>query len=81
MTVRVTGLSAGAIPSRFRPGTAGGETLVLDARGFAAEGPESLALAIQRSVSSGFRQLIVHGAKGHRFIGNGLGPETEGSPD
>jgi glutamate synthase domain-containing protein 1/glutamate synthase domain-containing protein 3 len=53
-------------------------TVVLDARGFAAEGPGSLAEAINHLASRGVKRLLVHGVQGHRFIANGLGSETQG---
>ncbi|HXH06203.1 MAG TPA: hypothetical protein VNI83_06400 [Vicinamibacterales bacterium] len=53
-------------------------TIVIDARGFAAEGDRSLARAIVEVYRRGARRLIVAHARGHRFIGCGLGPGTEG---
>jgi len=53
-------------------------TVVVDAAGFAAEGPGSLAQLVNQLVSMGFRSLLVHGVRGHRFIANGLGSETQG---
>jgi glutamate synthase domain-containing protein 3 len=57
---------------------AAGQTLVIDARGFAPEGPHSLALELVRLVGCGFRHILVAHARGHRFIANGLGPASEG---
>lgn len=54
------------------------QTLMIDARGFAPEGENSLALEIVRMYERGFRKFIVTHAKGHRFIANGLGPNTHG---
>jgi len=51
---------------------------VIDARDFAPEGPDSLALEIVRLARRGFRHVIVAHARGHRFIGNGLGPNADG---
>ena len=60
-------------------GSAAGEyTLVLDARGFAIEGERSLAREIVRLYERGLRRFIVAHAKGHRFIANGLGSDTNG---
>ena len=53
-------------------------TLVVDARDFPQEGPDSLARAIVVAVERGFRGLLVAHARGHRFIGCGLGPGTTG---
>ena len=47
--------------------------LVIDARGFPPEGPASVARAIVRTVERGFRRFLVAHARGHRFIGCGLG--------
>jgi glutamate synthase domain-containing protein 1/glutamate synthase domain-containing protein 3 len=52
--------------------------VILDARGFEPDGPNSLALELRRLVELGFRNLIVVNTRGHRFIGNGLGPGTHG---
>ncbi len=63
------------------PHTARGEecqTIVVDARGFAPEGPRSLALEIVRLHELGHRKLIVANTRGHRFIGNGLGRDNHG---
>jgi glutamate synthase domain-containing protein 1/glutamate synthase domain-containing protein 3 len=53
------------------------QIVVVDASGFAAQGEDSLAREIQRLVSVGFKQLMLMGVRGHRFIGNGLGPKSE----
>ncbi|MGH2582296.1 MAG: hypothetical protein ACRDFQ_05310, partial [Anaerolineales bacterium] len=52
------------------------QTVLVDARGFPAQGDDSLGREVQRLVSAGFRKLMLVHTKGHRFIGNGLGPET-----
>lgn len=54
-----------------------GETLVINATGFPAEGEQSLALEIVGMYKKGFRKMIVYNCQGQRFIGNGLGPKTE----
>ncbi len=54
------------------------QTVVLDSRGFAPQGHDSLALEINRLVEGGYRHIIVAHARGHRFIANGLGPGMEG---
>ena len=56
----------------------GGRVLVVDARDFAPEGPASLAREICRAVQRGFRRIVVAWARGHRFIGVGLGPDSHG---
>ncbi|MDX1435856.1 MAG: hypothetical protein R3335_03530, partial [Anaerolineales bacterium] len=57
-----------------KPGSPG-QAVIIDARGFPPEGQGSLALEIVRLIKAGFLRLIVVHARGHRFIGNGLGPE------
>lgn len=51
-------------------------TLVIDSRGLPAEGPDSLAMEIVRRHQQGWRKFLLAHAKGQRFIGNGLGPQT-----
>ncbi len=53
-------------------------TLVFDARGYPPQGNESLARAIVTQYQRGFRRFIVANARGQRFIGCGLGPESDG---
>ena len=53
------------------------QTVVLDARGFAAEGERSLARKIVWLNQHGFRNFMLAHVKGHRFIGNGLGASTK----
>jgi glutamate synthase domain-containing protein 1/glutamate synthase domain-containing protein 3 len=55
-----------------------GTTLVLDARGFPPDGPDSLARALVRAFNGGFRRFVVAHARGHRFIGCGFGPGARG---
>jgi glutamate synthase domain-containing protein 1/glutamate synthase domain-containing protein 3 len=54
------------------------QVMIIDARGFAPEGEHSLARAIVELYQRGFRNLVVVQAKGHRFIANGMGPQTQG---
>ncbi|MCH7662455.1 MAG: glutamate synthase, partial [Chloroflexi bacterium] len=54
------------------------QTAVVDARGFASEGAQSLALAIQGLYSRGFRRYLLAHVTGQRFIANGLGVDTAG---
>lgn len=53
-------------------------TAVLDARGFAIEGADSLALELVRLHKLGFRRFVIVHTRGHRFIGNGFGPDSAG---
>jgi glutamate synthase domain-containing protein 1/glutamate synthase domain-containing protein 3 len=54
------------------------QAVVVDGRGYASEGPGSLALEIVRLVQAGFRRLIVVHTRGHRFLGSGLGAGSQG---
>jgi glutamate synthase domain-containing protein 1/glutamate synthase domain-containing protein 3 len=56
----------------------GNKPVLLDADGFPQEGETSLAREIDRLFKAGFRHFIVVNIRGHRFIGSGLGPNTEG---
>lgn len=53
------------------------QTAVIDARDYPPEGPHSVAMQIVDLYKHGFRKLIVAHARGHRFLGNGLGPQTQ----
>ncbi len=57
------------------PDTAGAR-LVIDARGFRPEGREAVSRLLVEAHRSGWRETIVYGATGDRFIGCGLGPDT-----
>lgn len=52
------------------------KTLVIDARGFPAQGPESLALEIVRRHQQGWKKFLLAHTKGQRFIGSGVGSQT-----
>ncbi|MBN2043529.1 MAG: hypothetical protein JW757_00810 [Anaerolineales bacterium] len=54
------------------------DAVVIDARGFAAEGENSVAREIVRLSQKGFKRIFVVRARGHRFLGSGLGPDTSG---
>jgi len=54
------------------------ERLVIDARGFAPEGPQSLSLFTVRAYALGWREIIVYRCSGHRFIGCGLHENSKG---
>jgi glutamate synthase domain-containing protein 1/glutamate synthase domain-containing protein 3 len=54
------------------------QTIIIDARGFQPEGQNSLAQTIISLYSNGFRKFIITNVRGHRFIGNGLGPNSNG---
>ncbi len=50
--------------------------VVLDATGFPAQGPHSLALEMGSLVDRGFREIVLMNVRGQRFIANGLGGDT-----
>jgi len=52
------------------------QTIVIDARSFAAEGESSLALEVVQLYQQGFRRFVIIHAQGHRFIANGLGAKS-----
>jgi len=54
------------------------QVLVIDSEGFSPEGENSLALTIVEMYIRGFKNIFVINAKGQRFIGCGLGPNTKG---
>jgi glutamate synthase domain-containing protein 1/glutamate synthase domain-containing protein 3 len=54
------------------------QALVIDARGYPPEGNRSLARALVELAGRGFRRFLVAHARGHRFLGAGLGPESQG---
>jgi glutamate synthase domain-containing protein 3 len=66
--------AAAGDPLPSAPGPDG--VVVLDARGYPAEGPDSLARAVVDLARRGFRRVLIRGARGQRFIGCGLGPES-----
>jgi glutamate synthase domain-containing protein 1/glutamate synthase domain-containing protein 3 len=52
-------------------------TVVLDARGWPPDGPSSLARTIVDLYHKGARRFTVVNARGHRFVGCGLGPGSK----
>jgi glutamate synthase domain-containing protein 1/glutamate synthase domain-containing protein 3 len=62
------------LPEHVSPGV----TVVLDAAGFPPEGPDSLGRAVVELYRRGADRILVAGARGHRFIGAGLGPDSQG---
>ena len=57
---------------------ANGRVVYVDAAGFPAQGPGSLALEIGSLVTRGFLNIVVMNIRGQRFIANGLGANTDG---
>jgi len=63
---------------RLAPPAAGQEALVICARDFPPEGEECDARLLVAAYGLGWRRFLVYGLKGQRFLGCGLGPETQG---
>jgi glutamate synthase domain-containing protein 3 len=54
------------------------QTAVIEARGYKPEGEDSVAMLLVKLRKRGFRNFITANARGHRFIGNGFGPNSSG---
>lgn len=54
------------------------QKVILDARYFTPQDETSVAREIQRQYEKGFKRFIISHTRGHRFIGNGLGANTQG---
>jgi glutamate synthase domain-containing protein 3 len=63
---------------RLREPRDGETTLLIDARGFAPEGPDCDATLAVRAYQLGWRRLVHFNSRGTRFHGAGLGPRTDG---
>lgn len=61
----------------LRPPLEGEKTLVIDATDFPAEGDECDAAILRDAYIKGWRHFITFGCRGQRYIGCGLGPETD----
>ncbi|MGD8537917.1 MAG: glutamate synthase [Candidatus Aminicenantes bacterium] len=53
------------------------DTIVIDAGKFPNDGPEAASRAIAESHANGWRNFILYRCRGDRFIGCGLGPNTD----
>lgn len=53
------------------------QILVLEASGFESEGESSLAGELTRLYQANWRKFIIFGATGQRFIGAGIGPDSQ----
>ena len=62
----------------LRPPREGENTLVINATEFPAEGDECDAAILRDAYMKGWRRFITFECRGQRFIGCGLGPETDG---
>jgi glutamate synthase domain-containing protein 1/glutamate synthase domain-containing protein 3 len=71
---RVTWQSRGEL----RAPRAAETTLLIDAHGFAAEGPDCDARLAVRAYELGWKRLIHYNTRGTRFHGAGFGPRTTG---
>jgi glutamate synthase domain-containing protein 1/glutamate synthase domain-containing protein 3 len=60
------------------PGEPAESHLIIDARGFQPEGPQAAQRVIVEGYRRGWRRFVIYGTRGDRFIGCGLGPNTEG---
>ena len=63
--------------NKLRPPREGEITLVIDATGFPAEGECSDAALLRDAFIKGWRRFITFGCRGQRYVGCGLGPETD----
>ncbi|MFQ6114928.1 MAG: glutamate synthase, partial [bacterium] len=54
------------------------QILVINAQGFPPEGEDSVARLMVAAHEKGFKQFIAYNLKGDRFLGCGLGPNTNG---
>jgi len=52
-------------------------TVTVNADDYEIEGPSSLALELVRLTSEGWCNFLLYNCRGHRFIANGFGPESE----
>jgi glutamate synthase domain-containing protein 1/glutamate synthase domain-containing protein 3 len=62
----------------LRPPATGETTLVINTSGFPHEGEDSDAALLVDGYIQGWRHFICYNCAGQRFIGCGLGPQTEG---
>jgi len=54
------------------------QVLVVDATDFPVEGDESAARFLVEAYNEGWNNVLLYNLRGHRFIGSGLGPRTNG---
>jgi glutamate synthase domain-containing protein 1/glutamate synthase domain-containing protein 3 len=54
------------------------QVLVVDALEFPAEGDDSAARLVVDAYGQGWKNILLYNLRGHRFIGSGLGPRTNG---
>ncbi len=63
---------------RLRPPAREEDILIINSAEFPPEGEESDARLIVSGYSMGWKRFIVYNARGQRFLGSGLGPNTAG---
>ncbi len=54
------------------------QVLVVDALEFPVEGDDSAARFVVDAYGQGWKNILLYNLRGHRFIGSGLGPRTNG---
>src|SRR6058998_1385019 len=54
------------------------QVLVVDALEFPVEGDQSAARFVVDAYGQGWKNILLYNLRGHRFIGSGLGPRTNG---
>jgi len=54
------------------------QVLVVDALEFPVEGDESAARFVVNAYDQGWKNILLYNLRGHRFLGSGLGPRTNG---
>jgi glutamate synthase domain-containing protein 3 len=54
------------------------QALVIDTLEFPAEGEDSVARFVVYAYGQGWKNILLYNLRGHRFIGSGLGPRTNG---
>jgi glutamate synthase domain-containing protein 3 len=54
------------------------QVLAVDVREFPAEGDKSAARFVVDAYGQGWKRILLYNLRGHRFIGSGLGPRTNG---
>ncbi|MBI3537068.1 MAG: glutamate synthase [Chloroflexi bacterium] len=84
--VRLVGANASPLHTRItfetrddlRAQSSPNTILFIDARGFPPEGDASVSRLIVRAFEMGWKKFVVYRCKGDRFIGCGLGPNSDG---